>query len=134
MKTGTYKKITSFTDLKVWQEGHQLVLSVYKLLKNFPSEERYALSDQMRRSAISVTSNIAEGFGRRGVRERMQFYFLSRGSLTELKNQLLIVRDVQYVTTENFAELADQANTVHKLLQGLISSTKKLSEDVTRNS
>jgi four helix bundle protein len=120
------KKITSFTDLRTWQEGHALVVEIYKMVKTFPAEERYALGDQLRRSAVSVTSNVAEGFGRQGAKERIRFYYMAQGSLTELKNQLLVARDVGYVDKETFSRLAEQANTVHRLLQGLITSTKKM--------
>jgi len=74
-------KIEEFTDLIVWQEGHKLVLQIYKITKLFPKEETYSLTDQMRRAAVSVTSNIAEGFGRQGMKEKVQFYFLAKGSL-----------------------------------------------------
>jgi four helix bundle protein len=118
------KGIQSFTDLKVWQEGHKLVLATYKAVAVFPREEKYALGDQMRRAATSVTSNIAEGFGRQGVKEKLQFYFLAKGSLAELKNQLLIAKDVGYLKQEDFAALADGANVTDRLLQGFIRTTK----------
>jgi len=78
----------------------------------------------MRRSALSVTSNLAEGFGRQTYKEKLHFYYLSQGSLTELKNQLLVAKDVGYLTKEEFNIYANQANIVHKLLQGLIRKTK----------
>ena len=121
MKNG---KIESFTDLNVWQEGHKLVLMIYKATKRFPKEETYSLIDQLRRSATSITSNIAEGFGRQGYKEKIHFYYLSQGSLTELKNQLLIAKDIKYLNNSEFNELAQQANLVHKLLQGLITKSK----------
>ena len=117
-------KIKSFTDLKVWQEGHQLVLLIYRTTKQFPQEEIYSLVDQMRRSASSITSNVAEGFGRQGFKEKIQFYYLAQGSLTELKNQLLIAKDVGYLVKEDFNNLAEMANNTHKLLQGLITKSK----------
>lgn len=118
------KKIRSFTDLETWRQGHALVINIYKETKTFPKEEVYSLTDQMRRAAVSVTSNIAEGFGRQGCREKIQFYYLAQGSLTELKNQLLIARDIGYLQTNNFSYLADQSNHTHRLLQGLITKTK----------
>jgi four helix bundle protein len=78
----------------------------------------------MRRAATSVTSNIAEGFGRQGYKEKIQFYYLAQGSLTELKNQLLIARGVEYISLEQYEELSQQANQAHRLLQGLITKTK----------
>ena len=79
-------KIKSFTDLKVWQEGHALVILFYKIAKKFPKDELYSLTNQMKRAAVSVTSNIAEGFGRQSYKEKVQFYYLAQGSLIELKN------------------------------------------------
>jgi len=117
-------KIKSFTDLKVWREGHSLVLMIYKTTKKFPREEIYCLTSQMRRAVISITSNIAEGFGRQGCKEKIQFYYLAQGSLTELKNQILVAKDVNYLTSEESKELAGQINLVHKLLQGFITKTK----------
>ncbi|OGK51085.1 hypothetical protein A2966_03925 [Candidatus Roizmanbacteria bacterium RIFCSPLOWO2_01_FULL_41_22] len=116
--------IRSFTDLQVWQEGHALVISIYKATDLFPKKETYTIIDQMRRSALSVTSNLAEGFGRQTYKEKLHFYYLSQGSLTELKNQLLVAKDVGYLTKEEFNIYANQANIVHKLLQGLIRKTK----------
>jgi four helix bundle protein len=80
----TTSKIQSFTDLNVWREGHKLVVSVYKTTKNIPKTETYLLVDQMRRAASSITANVAEGFGRRSYKEKLQFYFLAQGSLTEI--------------------------------------------------
>lgn len=85
--TGKDGKIQTFTDLKVWQEGHILVVMVYKITKTFPKEETYSLVDQMRRAASSVTANIAEGFGRHSYKEKLQFYYLSQGSLTEVNHK-----------------------------------------------
>jgi len=118
-------KIKSFTDLKVWQAGHKLVVLVYKITKSFPKEETYSLIDQMRRSSSSVTSNIAEGFGRNGYKDKLRFYYNAQGSLTELKDQILIAKDVGYLNDKNMKLLVDQANTTHALLQGLITKSKQ---------
>ena len=117
-------KIKTFTDLKVWQEGHKLVVLVYKITEKFPSRETFSITDQMRRAAASITANIAEGFGRQGYKEKLQFYFLSQGSLLELKNFILIARDVGYLSPEDFDILVKQANLTHQLLQGFIQKTK----------
>lgn len=117
-------KIRSFTDLNAWKEGHQLVIKLYQVTKSFPKEETYSLTDQMRRAAISITSNIAEGFGRQSYKEKVQFYYLAHGSLTELKNQILIAKDVGYLNNENLDILINQANIAHQLLQGLITKSK----------
>ncbi len=123
MDTNTIK-IKEFTDLKVWQEGHNLVLIIYKITKQFPKEELYSLVDQLKRCAISITSNIAEGFGRKSYKEKVHFYYQAHGSLTELKNQLYIARDVNFITKEEFEMILAQVQLVHKLLQGLITKSK----------
>lgn len=116
--------ISSFTDLLAWQEGHKLVILVYKVTGLFPQKETYSLVDQMRRAATSITSNIAEGFGRQTYKEKVQFFYLAQGSLTELKNQILIARDVGYLPKESFRTLVLQADQTHRLLQGLITKSK----------
>lgn len=118
------EKIKSFTDLNVWQEGHKLVLMIYDITKNFPQSERFGLIDQMRRSSESVTSNVAEGFGRQTYKDKIKFYYMAQGSLTELKNQLLIAYDVGYIKENNFQKIANKANSVHRLLQGIIRKSK----------
>lgn len=119
-------KIRTFTDLKVWQEGHKLVVLVYKMTDKFPAKETYSLTDQMRRASASVTANITEGFGRHGYKEKLQFYFLAQGSLTELKNFILIAKDVGYLKIEDFNNLVEQSNLTHQLLQGFIQKTKSI--------
>ncbi|MBL7078297.1 four helix bundle protein [Candidatus Shapirobacteria bacterium] len=118
------KKIKSFTDLIVWQKGHQLVLLVYRLTKTFPKTEQFGLTSQIRRAVVSVTSNIAEGFGRQNKKEKTQFYYLSRGSLIELQNQILIAKDVGYLEKEEFSQTVKLSIEVHKLINRLISSNK----------
>lgn len=117
-------KIDSFTDLFAWQEGHKLVILVYKITKEFPKAETYSLTDQMRRAATSITSNIAEGFGRHSYKEKNQFYYLAKGSLNELTNQIFIARDVGYLAEAQVEELINQSNSSYQLLQGLIKKTK----------
>lgn len=117
-------KIKDFTDLRAWKEGHKLMLMLYRMTENFPRFERYSLVDQLRRSVVSVTSNIAEGFGRQTYKEKVQFYYLSQGSLIEVKNQLIVSRDVGYLNEEDYLKVREQADICHRLLQGLIRSSK----------
>jgi len=116
-------KIKSFTDLIAWQEGHKLVLSIYKITSSFPKME-YGLIDQMKRCVVSITSNIAEGFSRKSKKEKMQFYYISLGSTTELQNQLVISRDLRLLSVKDFDEVAQQTIRQHKLINGLIKSSK----------
>ncbi|MDO8570458.1 MAG: four helix bundle protein [Candidatus Daviesbacteria bacterium] len=118
-------KIQYFTDLFAWKKGHELVLKIYIITKTFPREEIYALVDQMRRCGISITSNIAEGFSRKSYKEKIQFYSMALGSTTELQNQILVAKDVGYITQEQFLALSDLMLEIHKLLNGLIKSSRK---------
>lgn len=117
-------KITSFTQLSAWQEGHKLALAVYRITKTFPDDEKFGLISQMRRAAVSVTSNIAEGFGRGSYQEKIRFYLMSQGSVTELQNQFLLSRDIGYINKPTFKELAEKSIAVHKITNGLIKGAK----------
>lgn len=117
-------KITSFTKLDAWREGHALVMLIYKITREFPKEELFGLVMQMRRCAVSITSNIAEGFSRLSYKEKIQFYMIALGSLTELQNQLLVARDVGFVSDDKFDEISGQTVRVSKILNGLIKKSK----------
>lgn len=116
--------IERFTDLKAWQEGHKLVLLVYDVTKLFPSEEQFSLTNQIRRAVVSVTSNIAEGFGRQSSNDKKHFYIMARGSILEIQNQLLIAKDVQILDSEKYEIILSQSNLTHKILNGLIKSIR----------
>lgn len=118
--------IQSFTDLKTWQQAHKLVIAIYRMTKEFPREEQFALGDQLRRAAVSITLNIAEGFSRQYSKEKVQFYRTALASLAEIQNQILIAKDVGYISPNTFKEAADLSVIVSKLLNGLIKKTKTL--------
>ena len=90
-------KTKSFEDLIVWQKAYKLVTEAYKLTKSFPKDETYGLSQQMRRCAVSIPSNIAEGYGRQYSKEYKQFLSMSYGSLCELETQYLLATDLGYI-------------------------------------
>lgn len=117
-------KINTFKDLDAWTEGHKLVLMIYGVTKTFPKDEIFGLIAQMRRCAVSITSNIAEGFSRKSYKEKVQFYSMALGSTTELQNQLTIANDVGYITSANFERIESQTITVHKIINGLIRSSR----------
>jgi len=119
-------KIHLFSDLNAWKEAYELVILVYKLTDKFPVKENYALTGQMRRSVVSISSNIAEGFSRRGKREKILFYSTSLGSLTELQSQVLIAKGVGHLTEEDVAAINERLTVVHKLINGLIKGVAKL--------
>lgn len=117
-------KIKDFTDLETWRKAHELALIIYKATQNFPKSETFALSSQIQRAAVSITSNIAEGFGRQTIKEKVQFYYQAHGSLTEVKNQIILAKDLKYVSNEEFDKIMNALITSHKLLQGLLKKTK----------
>jgi four helix bundle protein len=117
-------KIVNFTDLEVWRRGHKLVIEIYKITREFPKSELFGLTDQMRRCSVSITSNIAEGFSRYSHKEKLQFFRISAGSITELQNQLIIARDVGLIKDFVFQSLYEQTIVVLKILNGLIRNTK----------
>ena len=114
--------IRSFEDLRAWQEAHALVISIYKKTKDFPKEEVFGLTSQMRRAAVSIASNIAEGFSRKTPKDKSQFYAIGKGSLTELQSQLYVARDVGYLSGESCKTVLDQMYIVGRLLTGLQKS------------
>ncbi len=122
-------KIKSFTDLNTWKESHKLVLLIYETSRDFPKEEQFGLTTQLRRAVVSVTSNIAEGFSRSSYKEKLQFYSIALGSLTEVQNQLLITRDLGYISIRQFNQLAENTISISKLLNGLIKKTKTIIHD-----
>lgn len=117
-------KIRFFTDLNAWKEAHKLVLTIYEITKSFPKEELFCLVSQMRRCVVSITSNIAEGFSRQSYKEKIQFYYIAQGSLTELQNQIIISRDTKLIEESKSKELLSQTIIVHKIINGLIRKSK----------
>jgi four helix bundle protein len=119
-------KIKSFMDLDAWKEGHRLVLEIYQITKKFPREELFGLTNQLRRAAVSLTSNIAEGFSRNSYKEKLQFYSMALGSLTEIQNQLLISRDIGYLEKEEYNNLIRHTIKISKITNDLIKKSKSL--------
>jgi four helix bundle protein len=118
--------VTKFTDLVAWQEGHKLVLNIYSLTKKFPKDELFSLTNQMRRAVVSITSNIAEGFSRYSKLEKRQFYTISKGSLTEIENQLIIARDIGYINDSQYSNAEGQTIVVGKLITSLLKYINSL--------
>lgn len=122
---GEGKKITNFQDLNAWQASRKLFFIVFRITKKFPKEEVYSSVSQMRRAAMSVSSNIAEGFGRSSKADKLHFYVMARGSLTEVQNQLILTADVELTGKQDLQTALDQAEITHKLIVGLIKSTEQ---------
>jgi four helix bundle protein len=119
-------KPKSYKDLTVWQEGRKLVLSIYTMTKQFPADERYDLVSQMRRAAVSIPSNIAEGCGRQHTKDLIQFLIIARGSLYELETQVYLSSDLTYITSFQLEEAVEKINKCIQLLQGFIRYQRTL--------
>jgi len=113
-------KITSFRDLDVWKLGKTLVLNVYAATKSFPSDERFGLAAQMRRAALSIPSNIAEGFNRYHNREYRQFLYIALGSCAELETQIEVSSDLGHLKRETQEQLLEQLDHECRMLRNLI--------------
>jgi four helix bundle protein len=118
------EKVETWKDLQVWQLAHGLVLRVYEMAKGFPTEERFRLTDQLCRAAISIPTNIVEGKGRNSLGEYLQFLSIAKGSVEEVKYLLLLARDLGYIDEAGYWELADGYNQVGKMLNKLIRSLR----------
>jgi len=115
--------IKDFKDLIAWQKAHNLAVAIYRATENFPKSEMFGLTNQIRRAVVSVSSNIAEGFGRRTVGDRLHFYDMARASLHEVQSQALIARDVLYFDDESYEQIDTMSTECHKILTGLINKT-----------
>ncbi len=115
--------IKTFHDLHCWQKGHELVLEIYKLTKNFPSDERFGLVAQVRRSSVSICANIAEG-QKKSRNDFLRFLSIAEGSLEETKYHLLLSRDLGYLNLSEYGQTIKLAGDVGKILSGLIQSLK----------
>lgn len=109
-------QIKTFKELRVWQKAHQLTLLVYQITKNFPSEEKFGLISQIRRAAVSIVSNIVEGFRRKSLKDSLNFYNISESSLEELKYQLLLSLELKFMSNDKFEEINSVAEQVGKML------------------
>ena len=121
-------KVKSYKDLIVWQKAMDMTESLYRIVKKLPKEETYALSDQMRRAAISIPSNIVEGFGRNSMKEYLQFLYIANGSVCELETQLMLCVRVNYLKENEIQPTMSLLSEIGKIIMTI---TKKLSSDTT---
>ncbi|MBO4481912.1 MAG: four helix bundle protein [Bacteroidales bacterium] len=112
----------AFENLNAWKGARKLVVAVYQLLDSFPKFEKYALCDQIRRSIVSVPSNIAEGSGRISPKEQLHFYEIAYGSLMEAYNQLILATDLKYINESNLNDLRPEIDDMARMLNGLRTS------------
>lgn len=113
-------KIKNFRDLEVWRLGKEIVLDIYKITKSFPREELYGLAAQMCHAAVSIPSNVAEGFNRRHNKEYRQFLYISLGSCAELETQLEVSCDLKYLQPEKDSAILEQLDHETRMLRNLI--------------
>src|SRR5450759_1661244 len=107
-------------DLKVWQESKELVTLIYALTSKFPKDEIYSITAQIKRAAISIPSNIAEGAARDSNKEYIHFLYIALGSTAELDTQLIIAKDLKFINDEEFIEITEKPDSIGKMLSGLI--------------
>ncbi|MBM4308321.1 MAG: four helix bundle protein [Deltaproteobacteria bacterium] len=114
--------LKNYKELKVWQKAYQLCLEIYRVTKVFPKEERYGLTSQIRRAAVSVPSNIAEGYGRKTIGEYIHALYIAYGSNCELETQILLSADLGFIDSDHFKGLQNNVGEVERMLKGLIKS------------
>ena len=114
------EKIKSFKELRMWQKGIEIVKDIYMLTSKFPKEEIYGLTAQMRRSAISIPSNIAEGFKRSFPKEYKQFLHISLGSAAELETQLVIAIELGFISDDELNDMSEKLDHVSKMMSSLL--------------
>ena len=117
----------SFEDVIAWKKAHAFVLSVYKITKGFPDDEKFGLTAQFRRAAVSIEANIAEGYRKIGKQDKLRFFNISQGSLSECKDYIILARDLEYINIEQYQELWQSSEEASRLLisycNGIINNT-----------
>lgn len=118
--------MASYKDLVVWQKSYHLVLCIYEVTKTFPKEEQFGLSSQMRRRAVSLPSNIAEGNTRSGMKEHIQFFRIAYASGAELETQVLLAKDLGYIPSNQYQVIEEDLQEIMRMLNKLISTLSKI--------
>lgn len=117
--------INSYKDLLVWQKAYELALMIYQMTEKFPKHEQYGLVSQLRRCAVSIVSNIAEGYQRQHTGEYVQFLSIAFGSCAELDTQLILSKDLRYSASEEFERSSSLLNEINKMLYSLMKKIKQ---------
>ena len=118
-------KYKDFSEFPVWKKGFQLVLKVYQITKNFPPDERFGMTSDIRRSVNSIPHNIAEGFGREGTKDKCQFYKISRGSAYELFSQMMVSHGLKYISESDKNEIIGECEKIIEELNNIIQYLTK---------
>lgn len=121
-------RIFSFEKLNVWQKARQLSIKIYKSTKDFPSEEKFGITSQMRRAAISISSNIAEGTGRHSFKDKARFTEIAYSSALELLNQSILANDLELLSDELYSEIRENISEIAAMLDGLYKTQIKNKE------
>lgn len=127
--TGNQSSIMHFYDLEIWKEANFLCVEIYKMTEDFPKRENYGIIDQVRRASSSVGANIAEGFGRFHYKDKIKFYYNSRGSVCEVQNFLFLSQDLGYVNKENARDIFIKYEKLNKRINTFILSVQKRMTD-----
>jgi four helix bundle protein len=116
--------LRNYKELEVWKRAYHLALEVYGLTKDFPGDEKYGLTSQIRRAAVSIPSNVAEGYGRKSTKEYLQSLYVAYGSICELETQILLAGDLGYLQDEPLQKLLKEIGDTERMLMALIKSLK----------
>ena len=117
--------LKNYRDLIVWQKSYQLCIDIYRITKDFPKEERFGLTSQIRRAAVSVPSNIAEGYGRKTTPDYIRALYVAYGSHCELETQMLLSGDLGYIKVADMKKLQEEIGEVERMLKALIKSLER---------
>jgi four helix bundle protein len=123
-----------FKDLRVWQKSHAVTLAIYRMTQRFPEEEMYGLTSQIRRAAVSIAANIAEGCGRRSDREFRRFLQIARGSASELEYHLLLARDLRFPSAQEYTSVQAAVAEVQRMLTALVKSLTPQATEIETSS
>lgn len=115
----------SYRELQIWQKAREITKNTYAVTRLFPAQEQYALASQMNRSAVSIVSNIAEGWARGSTKDFLKFLYITRGSIAELETQFTLASDLEYITDETLLMAEQQLTELNKMLAGFITKLKE---------
>ena len=122
MTNPSYANIRSFKDLELWRKAHEFVVNIFKLAKELRRFVQFSITHQLCKAALSITNNISEGTGRRTTRELIQYLYISRGSIEECRNMLILIKDLGMIDPVQFDALEAAATDISKMTNGLIKS------------
>ena len=119
----------NYKELFVWQKGISLTVEAYRITEQFPEKEKFALANQIQRAAVSIPSNIAEGWGRGTTKEYIHFLYIAKGSLMELETQIIIAYKLEYIDQTDYDRISNLITSIAMMLNKLISKLKKIKKD-----